>query len=158
MMFLAFLFLLSLQLFAICDQDQVKSPHWVVVCGGSYLFSEDAKSWNDASDICGLFGGHLAQIDNMAENYCLLDYAQSQEMKVDYWWHSGNDLENEGVYKQADGGLILWTPIWARRAGSGADEPDSGTSQNCLMVHLLGDIYAGKWWNDPCTTAHYYIC
>merc|ERR1712142_259713 len=82
MMFLTLLILFSLQLFAICDQDQAKSPHWVVVCEGSYLFSEDKKSWNDASDICELFGGHLAQIDNLAENYCLLDYAQSQEVVV----------------------------------------------------------------------------
>merc|ERR1712002_902098 len=87
MIFLSLLTLLPLQLFVICDQDQVKSPHWVVVCGGSYLFSE---------------------------NYCLLDYAQSQSLGDDtWWWHSGNDIEREGVYRQADRELILWTPIWA---------------------------------------------
>merc|ERR1711862_330477 len=155
MMFLAFLILLLLQLFAICDQDQVKSPHWVVVCEGSYLFSDDRKSWNDASDICELFGGHLAQIDNLAENYCLLDYAQSQSLG-DWWWHSGNDIEREGVYRQADRELILWTPFWAGWANYVTD-PDGGTAQNCLNVHLDGDTAAGKWADAPCTQELYYI-
>ena len=51
------------------------------------------------------------QIDNMAENFCLLDYAHTQVTSyfdIDYyktfvyqgfsssWWHSGNDIESEG--------------------------------------------------------------
>merc|ERR1712142_1354391 len=143
MIFLSLLTLLSWQLFAICDQDQVNTPHWVVVCGGSHLFSEDKKSWNEAGDICELFGGHLAQIDNLAENYCLLDYAQSQSLEG-VWWHSGNDIEREGVYRQADRGLILWTPFWASWPNA-VTEPDGGTAANCLCVHLSGDYHAGKW-------------
>merc|ERR1712098_380543 len=138
MTILTFLILFSLQIFAICDQDQVKSPHWVVVCGGSYLFSEDKKSWNDASDICELFGGHLAQ-----------------SLEEDWWWHSGNDIEREGVYRQADRELILWTPFWFGGLGWG---PDGGTAENCLEVHLSGDKYAGKWADTSCTNERYYIC
>merc|ERR1712142_369273 len=158
MMFLTLLILFSLQLFAVCDQDQVKSPHWVVVCEGSYLFSEDKKSWNDAADICELFGGHLAQIDNLTENYCLLDFAQSQDMpKDDWWWHSGNDMEREGVYRQADRELILWTPFWLGR-GNSVTEPDGGTAENCLCVDLTGDVNAGKWADEPCAKERYYVC
>merc|ERR1712142_162671 len=162
MIFLSLLTLLSLQLFAICDQDQEKVPHWVVVCGGSYLFSEDKKSWNDAGDICELFGGHLAQIDNLAENYCLLDYARSQSLggsswQESCWWHSGNDIEREGVYRQADRELISWTPFWLGEANS-VTEPDGGTASNCLMVWLSDGYRAGKWSDDPCTKERYYIC
>merc|ERR1712025_301733 len=155
MMFLTLLVLLSSQLFAICDQDQVKSPHWVAVCGGSYLFSEDKKSWNEAGDICELYGGHLAQIDNLAENYCLLDYAQSQSLEDEWWWHSGNDIEREGVYRQADRELILWTPFWLGR-GNSDTEPNEGTAANCLMVCLFGNYWAGKWADNSCTNEHYY--
>merc|ERR1712013_223067 len=103
-LFLAFLSSLSLQLLLVgAEADQDNSPQWVTVCDGSYLFSEDVKNWYDAKDNCELYGSHLLQIDNMAENYCLLDYAQSQGMKVDYWYHSGNDIEREGVYRQASG-------------------------------------------------------
>merc|ERR1711872_408555 len=158
MMFITLLMLFSLQLFAICDQDQVKSPHWVVACGGSYLFSEDKKSWNDAGDICELFGGHLAQIDNLAENYCLLDYAQSQSLEDDWYWHSGNDIEREGVWRQADRELILWTPFWAGYANGVITEPNGGTAANCLVVYLGGDYRAGKWGDTACTNERYYIC
>merc|ERR1712098_795247 len=158
-MFLAMLILFSLQLFVICEQDQVKSPHWVVVCGGAYLFSEDKKSWNDAGDICELFGGHLAQIDNLAENYCLLDYAQSQSLGEarGLWWHSGNDIQREGVYRQADRELILWTPFWYGSANSATD-PNGGTTENCLGVVLTGSEFAGKWFDEACTNERYYIC
>merc|ERR1711872_1014936 len=157
MMFLTLLILISLQLFVICDQDQVKSPQWVVVCGGSYLFSEDKKSWNDAGDICELFGGHLAQIDNLAENYCLLDYAQSQSLEDGWWWHSGNDIECEGVWRQADRELILWTPFWLGEANR-ITEPAGGTAENCLNVNLGGGSYAGKWGDVTCTIGRHYIC
>merc|ERR1711862_778346 len=152
MLFLAFLSSLSFQLLVRAETDQDNSPQWVTVCDGSYLFSEDVKNWYDAKDNCKLYGSHLLQIDNMAENYCLLDYAQSQGMTVTYWYHSGNDIEREGVYRQADGEPILWTPLWK------SGEPNGGTRDNCLLVHLLGDGNAGKWWDDRCTTGRHYIC
>merc|ERR1719431_1774717 len=112
MLILTFLAIFSLQVLVRAEPDQNDTPHWVSVCDGSYLFSEDTKNWYDANGNCVLYGSQLFQIDNMAENYCLLDYAQSQGMNVDYWWHSGNDIEREGVYRQADGQPILWTHIW----------------------------------------------
>merc|ERR1719369_495251 len=152
MLFLVFLSTLALQFLVNAETDQDHSPSWVTFCDGSYLFSEDAKNWQDASDNCLLYGSHLLQIDNMAENYCLLEYAQSQGMKVDYWSHSGNDIEWEGVYRQADGEPILWSPLWH------SGDPDGGTGSNCLLVRLLGDSLAGRWWDDPCTNARHYIC
>merc|ERR1711970_460934 len=151
-LFLVFFSIFSLQLLVSAVTHKDLSPQWVTVCDGSYLFSEDAKNWQDASDNCLLYGSHLLQIDNMAENYCLLDYAQSQEMTVDWWYHSGNDIEREGVYRQADGEPILWSPMW------GSGDPNGGTGSNCLLVRLLGDGNAGKWADDPCTTARRYIC
>merc|ERR1711936_164873 len=158
MLFLVVLSIFSLDLLVHADIEQGNSPHWVDVCGGSYLFSEELKTWNDASDMCLLFGSHLLQIDNMAENYCLLEYVQSQGIQssdeIQVWWHSGNDIEYEGVYRQADGELILWIgPLWA-----GPDDPNQGTKANCLGVHLLGDDRAGKWYDEPCTAPHPYIC
>merc|ERR1719348_302814 len=102
-MFLTLLTLLSLQLVALCDQDQ---------------------------------------IDNLTENYCLLDYVQSQSLGG-WWWHSGNDIEREGVYRQADRELILWTPFWVGW-GNSYTEPNGGTASNCLVVNMAGDKIAGK--------------
>merc|ERR1719341_2724102 len=131
-----------------------KSPHWVDICGGSYLFSEDTKSWSDAVDQCELYFSHLVQIDSMAENFCLLDYAHAQDVpSVLGYWHSGNDIESEGVYRQGDGELLAWQPLWYNGV-----EPSGGTAQNCLGVHLATDANSGKWWDDPCNNVFNYIC
>merc|ERR1712154_214299 len=89
--------------------------------------SEDKKTWDDAGGICQLFGSHLLQIDNMAENSCLLEYAQKQGVTEAYWWHSGNDIEWEGVYRQADGNLLTWQPLWLGK------NPNEGRRANCLV-------------------------
>merc|ERR1712004_810458 len=54
-----------------------KTPSWVNICGGTYLFSEDLQSWDDAYGQCELYDAHLWQIDNLAENFCLLDYSHT---------------------------------------------------------------------------------
>merc|ERR1712179_481393 len=150
---------LSLQLLVYAETDQDHSPSWVTFCDGSYLFSEDAKNWQDASDNCLLYGSHLLQIDNMAENYCLLEYAQSQGLSAAGWWHSGNDIQSEGVYRQANGEFILWTPMWSDWLGHEPEhEPNQGREANCLGITISNDAYAGKWWDEICTTAHPYIC
>merc|ERR1712107_919613 len=58
------------------------TPSWVNICGGTYLFSEDVKSWDDAYGQCELYDAHLWQIDNLAENFCLLDYAHTMGYSV----------------------------------------------------------------------------
>merc|ERR1712012_53547 len=50
------------------------TPSWVEACDGTYLFSEDKKTWSDAYGECELYGSHLVQIDGLAENFCLLKY------------------------------------------------------------------------------------
>merc|ERR1719206_482634 len=147
MLFLAFLSSLSLQLLVSAETDQL-----IHARGGTIITIIRLCLSVVARDNCELYGSHLLQIDNMAENYCLLDYAQSQGMTVQYWYHSGNDIEREGVYRQADGEPILWTPLWA------SPNPDHGTGGNCLMVRLVGDANAGKWWDDPCNSPRQYIC
>eukprot|EP00091_Calanus_sinicus_P002611 TRINITY_DN12694_c0_g1_i3.p1 TRINITY_DN12694_c0_g1~~TRINITY_DN12694_c0_g1_i3.p1 ORF type:complete len:160 (-),score=14.56 TRINITY_DN12694_c0_g1_i3:8-487(-) len=131
---------------------QDSAPHWVDVCDGSYLFSEDAKSWFDAVANCELYGSHMLQIDDLSENNCLLEYAHSQEITEPNWWHSGNDIDSEGVYRQADGEYVQWVPSWY------GDDPNSGTAGNCLGVRLDTSQYSGKWWDEPCNNNHHYVC
>merc|ERR1719204_2165155 len=72
-----------------------KTPSWVNICGGTYLLAEDLKSWDDAYGQCELYDAHLLQIDNLAENFCLLDYAHTMGYDADFW-HSANDKDSEG--------------------------------------------------------------
>merc|ERR1719153_349316 len=148
---------LSLFIFASSvAQNKEKTPSWVNICGGTYLLSEDAKSWDDAYGECELYGAHLWQIDNLAENFCLLDYSHTMGYNAGYW-HSANDKESEGVWRQADGTLLSWSPWWVTYKDV-QGEPAGGKAQNCAGVYLNDDGMAGQWWDEPCTNARHYVC
>merc|ERR1712226_772542 len=133
-------------------ENGTRTPSWVDVCDGSYLFSEDRRTWSEANGECELYGGHLIQIDDMEENYCILDYAHEQGLPADWYWHSGNDEASEGVYRQHDGSHILWQPIWYH------NQPAGGRSDNCLHVCLAEDERVGKWSDHGCSNLWHYIC
>merc|ERR1719153_733925 len=119
-----------------------KTPSWVNICGGIYLFAEDLKSWDDAYGQCELYDAHLWQIDNLAENFCLLDYSHTMGHHAEFW-HSANDKESEGVWRQADGTMLSWSPWWyAGKDWQG--EPQGGKAENCAAVHLDETTYAGQ--------------
>merc|ERR1719430_91546 len=135
------------------------APHWEEVCNTSLLFSEETKSWDDATTFCELFGGSLVEIRSMFMNYCILRHAHHKGLSY-YYWHSGNDIDEEGVYRYnragdfppLPGDLITWSPIWNDPLGGpglGRMEPNGGRDHNCLMVQLSSDYYAGKWADHP---------
>merc|ERR1712210_29185 len=80
--------------------SQEKTPSWVDICGGTYLFSEDTRSWESSYGECELYGSHIAQIDNLAENFCLLEYAHTEGLPDDWYWNSANDIMSEGFLQQ----------------------------------------------------------
>merc|ERR1712079_85957 len=98
--------------------DQERTPEWVPACNGTYLFSEDKKTWNDAYGECELYGSHILQ-----------------GLTADMYWHSANDNMSEGIWRQYDGGLILWSPWWYD------NEPNGSTGSNCAVIGLRTDVY-----------------
>jgi len=74
-----------------------------------------------------------------------------QELPADYYWHSGNDILSEGVWRQYDEQMILWSPWWL-------DGRNGGRGSNCAVIELSEGVNAGDWGDDPCTAAHRYIC
>merc|ERR1711872_982460 len=97
---------------------------------------------------CELFGGHLAKIDSLEENFCLLDYSHRQGIgHGQIFWDSANDKMSEGVWRHFDNQLLSWTPWW--NAG-----PPGDTSLNC-GVFSTG---TGRWDDVSCTTSLNYIC
>merc|ERR1711971_472954 len=84
-------------------------PDWKELCGqGSlYLISEDLQNWSDAANNCELYGGFLAQIDSLEENFCLLEYINTLGLGDGVphgLWHSANDLQSEGEFYQKSKG------------------------------------------------------
>merc|ERR1712080_184118 len=133
-------------------QENTTAPEWRDICGAQYLFSDDTRSWADASTNCDIYGGHLLQLDDMSENYCLLQFSHAQGIKQDWYWHSGNDIMSEGVWRQWDGEMIVWQPTWD------SSDPNGGTAQNCLIVSYHENAYAGKWADTLCTPLRHYVC
>merc|ERR1711962_1107649 len=129
------------------------TPHWEEICNTSLLFSEDTKSWYDATEFCELLGGNLVEIRSMEMNYCILHHAHHKGLPADWYWHSGNDIDDEGVYRYNRAGdfppiagdLILWNPYYY------AGRPNGGRGENCLEVKLTSDAWAGQWADCPCT-------
>merc|ERR1712004_916513 len=138
------------------SQNKDQTPSWVNVCGGNYLFSEEKKSWDGAFGQCELYGAHLWKIDDIAENFCLLDYAHRMGYNRIYW-HSANDQESEGVWRQADGTPLSWSPWWTAPQGMQGD-PQGGKAENCAFVHLDDGAYAGQWSDITCNGEYYYVC
>merc|ERR1719186_1015325 len=98
--------------------ESERTLSWLSICKGSYLFSEERASWDEAGEYCELFGGHLLQIDNIYENNCLLTEASSRSLLDDYW-HSANDIE---VYSQAAGALSFDSLVrWRESSETGME-------------------------------------
>merc|ERR1712126_118519 len=132
--------------------NKERTPSWVNICGGTYFFSETMEypwsTWNDAVLKCEQLDSHLLQIDNLAENFCLLEYANTKVYQTQSW-HSANDIRSEGVWRQGDGTLLSWTPFWNQAVRA---EPAGGTNENCGAIdwNAYDGENAGKWLVSYC--------
>merc|ERR1719228_245675 len=92
-----------------------KEPTWMEVCNGSYYFSNETATWDEAGEYCKLFGdgSHLLQRDNKQENNCLLRVANKHNL-LEQYWHSANDIQVEGILVQWDSSEVLWQPLWGQ--------------------------------------------
>merc|ERR1712098_206215 len=116
-------------------QDKAVVPHWEAACNTSLLFSEKLETWEEASGECELYGGNLVQIRSMEMNYCILRHAHDKALPAYWYWHSGNDIDEEGVYRY-----------------------NGGRSCNCMVLGLSSGENAGLWADIPCNSLRRYIC
>ena len=62
-----------------------------------------------------------------------------------------------GVWRQADGTLLSWSPWWVAQKGY-QGTPNGGKADNCAYNHLDESTYAGQWYDTACTGALHYVC
>merc|ERR1711976_398907 len=139
----------SLNLAEIKKQN-LSAPRWESLCdkGHKYLFSEETVNWNDAREMCQLLGGYLARIENRHENNCILAFAQTNQLHT-YWWHSGNDVDIEGIYKMDNGSEMQWVSNFCYMDGAKYD---------ALLIRTYNDVYARCWQDYPISHGAHYIC
>merc|ERR1712121_280246 len=82
--------------------EKLASPHWEdLECqvGHKYLFSEDAKTWDDARIECDLYGGWLVDIRDVHEQNCLMKHVKTSDgVAQTRYWTGANDFETDGVW------------------------------------------------------------
>ena len=56
--------------------------------GHSYLFSDVARTWQEAREECELYGGWLLSINSLQEQNCLVRFAKTS-VQDGLFWHDG---------------------------------------------------------------------
>lgn len=101
-----------------------------------YLYPEVTQTWEEAQAYCQARGGHLAVINDAAENTALFNYMKSQGYDSAYFGLS--DAAQEDNWQWVDGSSLTYTN-WA------SGEPNNeGGEDYAMFYHKFTD---GKW-ND----------
>ncbi|XP_076082408.1 perlucin-like protein [Mytilus galloprovincialis] len=120
-----------------------QKKQWRKYNGHCYYFGSEVLTWFKSEQRCRQIGGHLAKIDDEAENKWITD---NRTVNNSYWMGL-TDLK-EGEYRWSyDQTLAKYKP-WYSGWGS------KGTANNC------GLMYGGTntWLDYPCTKSYYYVC
>ncbi len=91
-----------------------------------YIYSGVASTWQEAKTYCEARGGHLAVINNVAENTKLFSYMKSKGYDSAYFGFS--DAAKEGTWTWVNGEKISYKN-WA------SGEPSGGTYENYGMFY-----------------------
>ena len=115
--------------------------------GHSYYIYSDASTWEAAEAYCEARGGHLAVINNAAENTALYNYMRSKDYGAAFFGLS--DAAKEGTWTWINGDKVSYTN-W------GSVEPNGGTYENYGMFYY--DYTNGEWNDGDFNADAIFIC
>ncbi|XP_071804916.1 perlucin-like protein [Asterias amurensis] len=127
-----------------CKPHQMVCPFgWESWGGSCYKLLEERMTWHEGRLKCQEMGGEMVAPSSLEENNYLLSKTSYRA------WVNCNDLENEGQWDctSDNGGYRNWN----------ADEPNGGTSENCVEILSLTG-WDGKWNDGPCSNEYHIIC
>merc|ERR1711872_1025574 len=102
------------------------------------------ETWDSAQICCESENANLASITSDAINQYVLEGMRSRNLS--HIWIGGNDKDEEGTWKWADGSLFEFT-FW------GSEEPNSfGGNEDCMVHGWKSSRYENMWNDLPCTT------
>jgi hypothetical protein len=107
----------------------------------------DQANWSDSEAAAVLLGGHLATIDDAAEDSFVFDTFSNFGGLERNLWIGLNDQESESVFEWSSG-----DPVGYLNFDSG--QPDNSNNEDC--VHYFGPNVpphtSGKWNDNDCST------
>ena len=102
-----------------------------------YIYSGVTQTWEGAQEYCKSLGGHLAVINDAAENTALFNYMKSSGYSSAYFGLS--DAESEGSWKWIDGTATTYTN-WA-----GGEPNNEGENEDYAEFYYK---FTDGTWND----------
>lgn len=107
---------------------------------------EGLTSFNGCERFCESMGGHLAVIDDAAENEFLYKYVQSCGLKLAFFGYT--DQDQEGKWKWVNGSTSTYTN-WCQVYGK--EQPNNGKNNSTSGGENYAEFYkdtADGTWND----------
>ena len=121
------------------QQENLNIPSNALAHNGHryYIYSNVVNTWEEAQAYCQARGGHLAVINNEAENIALFNYMKNQGHNTAYFGLS--DATQEGTWTWVNGESVTFTN-WA----SGEPNSENSNEDYASFYYKFSD---GKW-ND----------
>ncbi|XP_035659278.1 uncharacterized protein LOC118404317 [Branchiostoma floridae] len=126
--------------------------------GRCYKFdmNNEFLSWEDSKALCEAAGADLLSIEDEDENAYIHHYVVENILSADHpqyiHWTSGNDLQQQGHFVWATGGVVNYR----RRPGDSVRDYAEKTAKRCIAG---GDLVAAATLDQTrCSFQLYYIC
>merc|ERR1712126_642539 len=118
--------------------------------GHKYLFSSNAMTWSESVAECALYGGWLLDINSIQEQNCIVRNIRNHGTTT-WYFHDGNDLENEGVYRHKRHGAEMAYVHWNWRDTEEQTIIPRGDNYDVLAIGGFTDHRSGAWKDFPTT-------
>merc|ERR1712198_329119 len=112
-----------------CDAD------YYDVYGHCVKIITEAGTWYEMKNICHNFGGQMVKVDDANFMYYLIEFLHEEGLDGYDYWIGASDEDHEGTFKWPDGTTVkMGSPYWGDNCDGYGQEPDGGTSQNCVFM------------------------
>ncbi|KAK7874071.1 hypothetical protein R5R35_004617 [Gryllus longicercus] len=130
-------------------------PGYLTLPGlGHYRAPPDAKDWAAARDFCRKEGGGLLTPTSQHEVELLVTHfsanANGQTLQGEHFWHSANDIGQEGKFVTADGVPLEDTGL----ADFAPGNPWNSRKYNCLVINRKDKLL----YDTKCSENVSFIC
>jgi len=128
----------------ICEGKEVPKGYTVGVSGRAYKVHNDAKTWQEANNICKNSGGQLVEPDNEEVNRYLAT------LSADNIWIGATDNGHEGRFTWVSSGKNVQMKKWH------PGEPNNCCGgQNCAVTNFNKK---GHWDDAGCNIKNKFVC
>ncbi|KAH9504711.1 hypothetical protein Btru_062622 [Bulinus truncatus] len=126
--------------------------------GHTYYLSKQLKTTvNESEDICEAFNGYLAEINNYNEFQQIQEFL-TKTNDAQYVYVSGTDEGRENHWVLHHSQQVMTFDQWYSSSQGDWKEPNSGPSQNCIMLYRQFDWHMLDTFCHQNSGSLYFLC